>query len=677
MSPEQAELSGLDIDTRSDIYSLGVLLYELLTGQTPFDAKKLLESGLDEMRRTIREEEPVRPSTKLTQTLPGTHRKSLPAKSSRLISRTALHHDLDWIVMKCLEKDRSRRYDTATGLAADLQRHLTNEPVVARPPTPLYRLQKAIRRSRTLFITGSVVTIVSILALISLIASNARITREKNEKDAALGEKSAALADSRASELRAREQLFLALRNQARASRYSRQPGQRFASLSALAEAAQIRREEGLRDDVIASLAVPDIRAGESWEAGLEVTQPLAFDSLYQRYAKITDREFLSLRSVPDDREIGRFHFKEPFDSKGGPALGFSSRGHFLALWGRAHALRIWRLADGQSVLSQPPENCWGLSFSPDERYLVVGQDGWILRFDLSTGEETNRWRLPGEAHSLVYHPDSRRLAVGYAHSTEASIYDTVNGTVLVELRVGSIGAQVVAWHPDGKRLAIAGDDPSIQIWNIASTQMLARLAGHSEKVTGLTFHPDGSLLASGSSEGVVRLWDTASGRQLLHMPVGAEIDFSTDGRWLGHVWARDGRVQLLEIAPSPEYRTVVSDSGAGHDFYLDGGISPDGHLLALSMEDGTRLWELSTGCEVAFLPTGYTCSAFFLPDGRHLITCGPVAGLQRWALAAGPGQRELDLGPPDRIPLPFAPLRASASDQGHSLAVISEQRGE
>jgi eukaryotic-like serine/threonine-protein kinase len=156
MSPEQAEMSGLDIDSRSDIYSLGVLLYELLTGHTPFSQKQLIEAGVDAMRRIIREDEPPRPSTRLSTMLEGDLTKlagQRRADGQKLIH--LLRGDLDWVVMKCLEKDRTRRYATATDLALDLQRHLRNEAVLARPPSQIYRFKKLLRRNRSLVFAAS------------------------------------------------------------------------------------------------------------------------------------------------------------------------------------------------------------------------------------------------------------------------------------------------------------------------------------------------------------------------------------------------------------------------------------------------------------------------------------------------------------------------------------------
>ena len=230
MSPEQAVMTSLDVDTRSDIYSLGVLLYELLTGKTPFDSRELLAAGVDEMRRTIRDKEPPKPSTRLSTMLDAerattaSQRHTEPPKLIHLV-----RGDLDWIVMKALEKDRTRRYETAIGLALDIQRYLNNEAIWARPPSLAYQIQKLARRKRGALAAASAVVISILITLIFLVISNVRIASERNQK-------TVALAAARASEERARDDLFLSLRNQAQARRYSRQLGQRLDSLAALAD---------------------------------------------------------------------------------------------------------------------------------------------------------------------------------------------------------------------------------------------------------------------------------------------------------------------------------------------------------------------------------------------------------------------------------------------------------
>jgi serine/threonine protein kinase len=171
ISPEQAEMSEMDIDTRTDIYSLGVLLYELFTGKTPFDSQELLQSGLDEMRRTIREREPLSPSTRLSSMADAD--LSRTAKCRRAEAPRLVHFlkgDLDWIVMKALEKDRTRRFETANALAADLQRFLNNEPVEARPPSNVYRFRKLVRRNKMAF--AAVFGIVAALALGLVVSLN-------------------------------------------------------------------------------------------------------------------------------------------------------------------------------------------------------------------------------------------------------------------------------------------------------------------------------------------------------------------------------------------------------------------------------------------------------------------------------------------------------------------------
>ncbi|MEX2308095.1 MAG: protein kinase [Pirellulales bacterium] len=205
MSPEQAELSPLGADTRSDIYSLGVLLYELLTGTIPLDMDRLHAASYDELRRIIREEEPPRPSARLS---------TLAAKLATTVAerrrtdpdrlRQTVRGELDWIVMKCLEKDRNRRYDTASSLGRDIERYLGDEPVQACPPSAAYRLQKFARRNRAVLVSAGLVAAALVVGVAVSISQAVRATRAESLATARLKDATEARANAEASSQKAR-----------------------------------------------------------------------------------------------------------------------------------------------------------------------------------------------------------------------------------------------------------------------------------------------------------------------------------------------------------------------------------------------------------------------------------------------------------------------------------------
>jgi serine/threonine protein kinase/WD40 repeat protein len=653
MSPEQASFA-LDIDTRSDIYSLGVLLYELLTGSTPFEKKRLRAATFDEGLRIIREEEPPRASTRLS-TIEGLSTITAHCNTEPADLRRLLKGDLDWILMRCLEKDRNRRYETANGLAMDLKRYLADEPVAACPPSVRYRLRKAVRRHKGPVVAASLV----VLALVGGIIGTTWGL------------------------IRANDQLFFALLHRARAGRLSRQMGQRLDSLEALARAARIRPDELLRDEAIAAMALPDVRLVPGWHSAPPDILSVAYGWQYRLYACADRPGIIIIRSIPDNQEMQRIASGTVL----GKCMCFSPDDRFLLAIEEGYRLRVWRVADGQPVLPDDLRDCRAYAFSPDGRRLAIGQREWVLLFDLATGQEVRRCRLPARVHGLAFHPDNGKLAVGYFKSSVASVYDAASWVLLTHLAVGPMDEQFVFWHPDGERLAVTGTDPRIQIWNVATKRRVATLEGHTDYVSAVTFHPEGGLLASHSWDGVLRLWDPATGRQLLQLPlnVADRPRFSSDGRLLGAA-PHGEQTDLLEVTPSCEYLTLVSSEGAARGVYSRGDISPDGRLLVVGMDEGARLWDLQSRRELTTLPAGTVDVSFAerrpgeggagAPNGPHLdlLTCGS-SGLLRWPITSDPQGRRLCFGPPRQLSALHRACFARGPD-GSTLAAVTEEGG-
>jgi WD40 repeat protein len=456
--------------------------------------------------------------------------------------------------------------------------------------------------------------------------------------------KETALEAARRSEREARESLWESLYQQARARRFSRQLGQRFESLDALEKAAAIRPDDRLRDEAIAALAVPDVRSGPTWHAWPAGHNWGPFDADYRLYSRINERGVITVRRIADNQEIRKIDRGEAVRWE---RVLLSPDGNYLvAAEYSTRNLHIWRVADGEQLLHEKVPRTWGWAFTSDSRYLAVGHNGVVMRFDLTTGREVNRWELfdKSEAHSLAFHPDNRRLAIGYRDGVVVSVYDSTTGENLANLpdEDGYVD-QIVAWHPDGEHLAFAGGlGERVQIWNVSTRRHVTTLVGHTQRVTVLSFHPDGRLLCTCSWDGSVRLWEPSTGRQLLHFTRdNLFVSFSRDGRYLGV--AGDGEhAHLLEVNSSPEYRTISTGrDGCLHHHDL----SPDGQLLALSTVNALRLLHLRSGRELAALPPG---QPRFLSNSE-LLTAGR-SGVTRWPIRSV-GVNELSVGPPRTLP--------------------------
>jgi WD40 repeat protein/serine/threonine protein kinase len=645
MSPEQAEHTGLDVDTRTDVYSLGVLLYELLVGALPHDPRKIREAGFREMQRILVEEDPPRPSARLGTLGDGVadvarHHRTDPGSLARQV-----RGDLDWITMRSLEKDRTRRYASASELGADIRRYLADEPVAARPPSATYRLGKFARKHKVgvAFATAIVVTIV---VLGSSTVWQARIA-------------------------------------QRRALQVQRQALQvRANSIMASASAVEDPLVKALLLDEIAD--VPEVKG--RLNLGLEILNaalPLAV--LRGHQGPVVGAAFSSdgsrVFTVSADRTAGIWNT----DGTGEAVLlqlhedelktaAYSSDGTRLATVSADGTVRIWRTdgAGGPVVLGaheviEGQPDPWWAAFSPDDsRVVTTAPDGTArVWWTDDTGEPVILRGHEYGVHRAVFSPDGARVGTASRDGT-ARIWRTDGTGEPIVLRGHEVTrgryAHSLAFSPDGSRVVTASLDGT-RVWWADGTGEPVVLGGG---MPISAFSPDGSRVVTGSWDGTAHVWDAdGKGDPIVlrgHDAFLSDAHFTPDG---AHVVtaSKDGTARLWRA------KTGESIAVFQHEGWVYGAVvSPDGTQIITTSADGTaRVWQSGEGGE-ALIFRGHEdeiANVWFSPDGNRLLTASKDRTARVWR-ADGTGEPVVLRGHEDEV------WRAAFSPDGSRVVTAS-----
>ncbi len=655
MSPEQASMNQYDVDTRTDIYSLGVMLYELLTGDTPFDKKRLHQAALDELVRIIRLEEPPRPSTRLSShdSLPtiAANRRTEPKKLSLLV-----RGELDWIVMKSMEKERSRRYETANGLARDIQRYLNGEAVDACPPSATYRMRKLLHRHRAAVVTGAVVLVLCLLGTLISTSQAVRASRaeklasdrhvalqdEQRKTQDALNAAILAKSAETAARAEADTRLYNSLISEAATRRLTQQEGWRAAAIDNIVQANQIdtvdRDLATLRGEAATCLAEFDVQriaqlpntGHRIWSMAYSPDGTLLAAAGYNGKLALWRRkgqEYTLDRVVeePGSDPKKMYSADAPI-----PCVRFHPGGGYLAFSSWDRRVRFIALRDGVTPPPDIPSEVQPrqISFTPDENRIITSwANGQVKVFELATGHELQTFELPMTINSIEFFPiaispDGQSLAMSGADNViklrkltgEAADAETVLG----KHRDGVRGLRFTS---DGRYCLSASMDRTAKVWNVLATSDPITLLGHTSRVNSCEISPDGQWIATTSDDESTRVWNARTGESLMtmHLEGGScqAMAFSPDGQ---HLAVFANAVHIFKLPDTRLRRSLV-----GHSYAVRGLGFPSGPdtLVSCSSDKRIIVWNCETG-KIRRSFAGHSGKSLMdlkcSPDGKWLV---------------------------------------------------------